>query len=620
VVLPPSDVPDAELVRRVRAGDHAAYGELWQRHAEAGRSAARRVTQRFEPDDLVQEAFARILETLDAGNGPEGAFRPYLYTTIRNVAATWSARASTVPLDDAEVVEPADHTDHGALLAEGSLLGRAYASLPPEWAEVLWYTELEELSPAEVAPLLGLQANSVAALSYRAREGLRRAWLQAHVTRLPDRPDCRWVAERVGDYHRDALSHRARGRFDEHVAGCADCPVLVAEVADEAAILVRSRLRALLWPAVLGVAAGVPLPGVVGSTAAGTAPARRFGRRPSPRELAAGVAAAAVLVTAVTVGALAIGSGDRGAPAAAEPAPAAPALADPAPEPASDEGASGTGAAAEPDPEAAGTDVDEPAGEPGAGADRGTSARDRTRPVVVPTVDLDPAPPAAVEPDQPDPVPAVPVVPVLPPVTEPVDPTDPVDPVDPVEPVLPAAPVVTDVLADPHYLPALSGTATPGAEVEVRTAAGALAGRATAADDGTWRVATDTPLAAGAALTLTATQTLDGLTSPAAGPFGPFVMVAPTVVSPSDGGTVVLDGTGATGDVEVRFSGTEGLLAEAAVDGVATGRTHVLETEPLVRVVRAVAPGSHTFAVRYADPDRGLVGVWTTVAFEVVAP
>jgi DNA-directed RNA polymerase specialized sigma24 family protein len=43
--------------------------------------------------------------------------------------------------------------------------------LPERWQAVLWHTEIEGSRPAEVASLLGLTANGVAALGYRAREG-----------------------------------------------------------------------------------------------------------------------------------------------------------------------------------------------------------------------------------------------------------------------------------------------------------------------------------------------------------------------------------------------------------------------------------------------------------------
>ena len=42
---------------------------------------------------------------------------------------------------------------------------------------VLWHTEVEGQRPAEVAPLLGMSPNSVSALAYRAREGLRQAFV-----------------------------------------------------------------------------------------------------------------------------------------------------------------------------------------------------------------------------------------------------------------------------------------------------------------------------------------------------------------------------------------------------------------------------------------------------------
>ena len=48
---------------------------------------------------------------------------------------------------------------------------------------VLWHTEVEQQKPADIAPLLGMSANSVSALAYRAREGLRQAFLSQHADR-----------------------------------------------------------------------------------------------------------------------------------------------------------------------------------------------------------------------------------------------------------------------------------------------------------------------------------------------------------------------------------------------------------------------------------------------------
>lgn len=48
--------------------------------------------------------------------------------------------------------------------------------LPERWRNALWYSEVEQLTSSEVAGVLGISPNAAAALTYRAREGLRRAW------------------------------------------------------------------------------------------------------------------------------------------------------------------------------------------------------------------------------------------------------------------------------------------------------------------------------------------------------------------------------------------------------------------------------------------------------------
>ncbi|KOG86941.1 ECF subfamily RNA polymerase sigma-24 subunit, partial [Streptomyces varsoviensis] len=82
--------------------------------------------------------------------------------------------------------------------AEASLAVQAFRSLPPRWQTVLWHTTVEEESPSEVAPLLGLTANATAVLAHRAREGLKQAYLQAHVsTSLTSDGDCARYADRL---------------------------------------------------------------------------------------------------------------------------------------------------------------------------------------------------------------------------------------------------------------------------------------------------------------------------------------------------------------------------------------------------------------------------------------
>lgn len=243
---------DAELIEWVRSGDTRAFGELWRRHYRSAARVARQFTSSIDADDLVSEAYARIYQRVLAGGGPTGAFRPYLYTTIRNLASTWGAASRDVQVDVIEDFEDDRIPDDPAAWAlDRTLTARAFSSLPERWQTVLWYTEVEGMDPHEVAPLMGLTSNGVAALSYRAREGLRKAWLQAHVSDTTASGECQWAMSRLGENARDGLSPRDGERLARHLAECTKCAIVSEEV-DE----VGSHLAMVLLPLLLGGVAG----------------------------------------------------------------------------------------------------------------------------------------------------------------------------------------------------------------------------------------------------------------------------------------------------------------------------------------------------------------------------
>src|SRR3954452_4927101 len=76
---------DAELISRVRGGDTAAYGDLFSRHVQAANRLAKQLIRGPDADDLVSEAFAKVLTVLQAGGGPDVAFRAYLLTSVRRL-------------------------------------------------------------------------------------------------------------------------------------------------------------------------------------------------------------------------------------------------------------------------------------------------------------------------------------------------------------------------------------------------------------------------------------------------------------------------------------------------------------------------------------------------------
>ncbi|MFC8922497.1 sigma-70 family RNA polymerase sigma factor [Cellulosimicrobium sp. NPDC057127] len=247
---------DAELITAVRAGDASAFGVLYERHAAAARTVARQyVRSTADADDVVSDAFARTLSVLQNGGGPDVTFRAYLFTVVRRLSYDLVKGARrTEPTDDERTFEsafgPMASTEDPTLEGfERSVVTRAYQTLPERWRAVLWYTEVESLSPAEIAPILGLTANGVSALAYRAREGLRQAYLQQHLSSVPAK-ECEGVSSLLGSFVRGGLAKRETARVEAHLEGCGDCRALVLELGD-----VSHGMRAVIAPLVLGVGA-----------------------------------------------------------------------------------------------------------------------------------------------------------------------------------------------------------------------------------------------------------------------------------------------------------------------------------------------------------------------------
>lgn len=246
---PASATPDADLVLRTRSGDHDAFGELWRRHYRSGIVAARSITSSLDADDLVQESYAKIFQSIQRGNGPTGSFRAYLFTTIRNVAASWGRARTEATSDGLEEVEDPESTEVATDEAlDRSLTHTAFRSLPTRWQEVLWYTEIEQMKPAEIAPLLGMKAAAVSQLAFRAREGLREAWIQAHIASVEDGSAHAWTIERLGAYTRGNLGSRDQAKVDAHLGECARCAIVASEAKE-----VGSRLALVLLPLTIGV-------------------------------------------------------------------------------------------------------------------------------------------------------------------------------------------------------------------------------------------------------------------------------------------------------------------------------------------------------------------------------
>ncbi|WP_113693713.1 sigma-70 family RNA polymerase sigma factor [Amycolatopsis albispora] len=254
---------DEVLLAAVRDGDFGACDVLFRRHGAAARRAAMRWTgDSPDCDDLVAEAFVRVLIAVRSGAGPKQDMWPYLLVTMRNLAVSWQRRQAKVDLwgEVPEQATPAAAADEVTVRRwQAGIAWAAFCTLPGRWRTVLWHTEVEGTPAAELAPMLGVSPNGVAVLAMRAREGLRRAYLQVQV---PDssKPDCGLVRPEMAAWVRGALSVRRAARVVAHLDRCGPCRSVAAGLTEAnlelRPALARRNASALVVPISAGMTGG----------------------------------------------------------------------------------------------------------------------------------------------------------------------------------------------------------------------------------------------------------------------------------------------------------------------------------------------------------------------------
>lgn len=132
---------------------------------------------------------------------------------------------------------------------EKSAIRAAYESLPDRWRTVLWHLDVEGRKPQELGPLLDMSANSVSALVYRARSGLREAYLHQHVKddETSERV-CRAVRGKLPGFVRRAASARDQEKVHGHLEACPACMAVYLDLQE-----VNREVGAIVAPTSLAV-------------------------------------------------------------------------------------------------------------------------------------------------------------------------------------------------------------------------------------------------------------------------------------------------------------------------------------------------------------------------------
>lgn len=170
----PSDLPDAALVRRARAGGTDAFEALVRRHYRAAWAVALAVTgNAADAEDVCQDAFCAALERLDDCREPD-RFAGWLLRIVRNTGHNWRAhqeRRAARPLAPEQAGRaPAPSAERADLRAR---LAAALRTLSDVQRTVVLLHDLEGFTHREIAATVGCSEGMSRQHLFTARRHLR---------------------------------------------------------------------------------------------------------------------------------------------------------------------------------------------------------------------------------------------------------------------------------------------------------------------------------------------------------------------------------------------------------------------------------------------------------------
>ena len=168
---------DAELIRRVRAGDVGAFDALVAAYMRPAFQVAYRVVgHREDAEDLLQESFLAAYQYLDSFD-VERPFGPWLNRIVVNRGANLRrsrTRRQTEPEVDAVSMAPSA-LDESTRTEARELLTRALATLSERQRLIVTLCDVDGLTSTEIGERLELAPGTVRWHLHEARRVLRGA-------------------------------------------------------------------------------------------------------------------------------------------------------------------------------------------------------------------------------------------------------------------------------------------------------------------------------------------------------------------------------------------------------------------------------------------------------------
>ncbi|MBK9519456.1 MAG: RNA polymerase sigma factor [Anaeromyxobacter sp.] len=176
----PQVADDRGLVGRCAGGDRAAFDLLVERHGAALlRFAGRQCASARDAEDALQDGLLAAWRGA-AGFRGDAAPRTWLFQVVLHACRRRGRRRAGeperhAPLEEAERLpaEAADAEAQAVARQQGRALEQALAGLPAEARELLLLRDVEGLTGAEAAEVLGLGLPALKSRLHRARLELK---------------------------------------------------------------------------------------------------------------------------------------------------------------------------------------------------------------------------------------------------------------------------------------------------------------------------------------------------------------------------------------------------------------------------------------------------------------
>ena len=167
------------LVARAQAGDRAALEQLYLVHFDRIYSYLQlSVGNRHDAEDLTNQTFIKMLESLDRFVWRQAPFSAWLFRIAHNLAMDhfragrrWQPEEN--PPEDPDSLEPSAEDEALHTIGRESMLGMI-EGLSPDQQQVLTLKFVFDFSNAEVATILGKTEGAIKSLQHRALASLGR--------------------------------------------------------------------------------------------------------------------------------------------------------------------------------------------------------------------------------------------------------------------------------------------------------------------------------------------------------------------------------------------------------------------------------------------------------------